>query len=1303
MSRSLSPEITPGRVGGKSRRAFALVTVVLLMALLMIFVISLFQYALSERNGAITFRGQQELNGLHQAALNLVLTQLRNGTTQRGENWVSQPGALRRFGENGIFQGGHRLYSSDVMLVADELELASDRAPDNWEDRPDLWCDLNAPVFRGGKPDFPILDPAAMVTGVGHGPIEGFSIDAAFPGATITDGEDGMRAPMPVRWMYMLRDGHFGVIDDGGFYQGPGTPSKENPIVGRMAFWADDETCKLNTNTASDGTFWDTPRMQSAHATSQGTNQSQVLQDRAYGKFQPAQREYQRYPGHPAMTSLVPVLFPDAWLSPASKEIIYRMIPRLVGGGSLGGSAIVSESTGLITDADRLYAQADEWLFQPDRTPHPLLNPTAVSVGNFFLTPSSRAPETTAFGTPRVSVWPTHVREKNASNQPYRTAYDNLIRFCSSVGQGRHFYGFQRDNSRSPTSDWVDINRNRELLRYLQHLTNQPVPGYDGPSMAEKIGARDRDQLLVQILDYIRSTNLYDDNLKPNKYPNATTKPVQFTSGRKSWESTGDTYSFPGHGEVTPLRVPEGLGDTYPVQPDTTSHMGFGRFFTISEAGMLFICCADGSTDGVDGIDGEVVIDDKDGKYGSNVATNRTLGGTLLLPNQKRLQMMVFFEWTSPAQGWTQIQADFSLEAEQVGGTFRLDGQDLGIPTLVPIDIAGNGLAGWGIHHWGGCSSYRGFLGSRFVPARGVMPADSAAGKKEYGLISMPVTVDTTDGVMNFTGPEKLLVRIYSGTGSPNPRHLVQTIELHFPEGEFPIPELVANGTNYDTPGGLNSGAALTFKENWWTFHSGGPGLTLAGNTAHGRLGNGTGPGSSLPVQRPNQFCGSTIRPEDTLRTLVPYHGDTRLVAASHYVPVGVFQPSSFYFDTNRANAVKSHISGSAGSAYDWVANYQTPNATERLVSGANYAAYQFPDFPLFTDAVTKQRRTATPFQAHGDFDNGIATTYDGAYINKPDDGNTYRIAESGGIPYFSENWRQLSVGESFFSPNRLMPGPGMIGSLPVKTASGNTAFDPQQPGAVIGAPWRTLLFRPQTGHPGAEDPPDHLWLDLFWMPVVEPYAVSEPFSTAGKVNLNYQMIPFPHIRRATALHGVFRSEEMLILNKNQANVYKGSTALPTVRYMIDPDTTLSQFDEAFAEGRVFHTASGICDVHLVPLNHPASPTVASMENGSFWNTHALTGDNVRERTYTNLATRLTVRSNTFRVQIRVQTIHKARSTEPGRFDPVNDQVTGDWRGQDLVERYINPDDSLPDHALDFNSQPLDSFYRFRVVESSRF
>ena len=54
--------------------------------------------------------------------------------------------------------------------------------------------------------------------------------------------------------------------------------------------------------------------------------------------------------------------------------------------------------------------------------------------------------------------------------------------------------------------------------------------------------------------------------------------------------------------------------------------------------------------------------------------------------------------------------------------------------------------------------------------------------------------------------------------------------------------------------------------------------------------------------------------------------------------------------------------------------------------------------------------------------------------------------------------------------------------------------------------------------------------LDLFWMPVVEPYAISEPFSTAGKINMNHQIMPFSYIQRATGLHAALRSVRVAAL-----------------------------------------------------------------------------------------------------------------------------------------------------------------------------
>ncbi len=93
-----------------------------------------------------------------------------------------------------------------------------------------------------------------------------------------------------------------------------------------------------------------------------------------------------------------------------------------------------------------------------------------------------------------------------------------------------------------------------------------------------------------------------------------------------------------------------------------------------------------------------------------------------------------------------------------------------------------------------------------------------------------------------------------------------------------------------------------------------------------------------------------------------------------------------------------------------------------------------------------------------------------------------------------------------------------MFGSLPT--------------GTTLGYSWRTLLFRPDhtAKHAGASSPADHLLLDLFWMPVVEPYAISEPFSTAGKINMNYQIMPFTYITRETGVRAVLAAERMLAI-----------------------------------------------------------------------------------------------------------------------------------------------------------------------------
>ena len=151
--------------------------------------------------------------------------------------------------------------------------------------------------------------------------------------------------------------------------------------------------------------------------------------------------------------------------------------------------------------------------------------------------------------------------------------------------------------------------------------------------------------------------------------------------------------------------------------------------------------------------------------------------------------------------------------------------------------------------------------------------------------------------------------------------------------------------------------------------------------------------------------------------------------------------------------------------------------------------------------------------------------------MNLPDSGTTLAPATA----YFSLTGGQLGAATQR-TPNALVPSPVIFGSLPA-------GINPASP--TNSAPWRTLLFCPypagDTAHPGFTSPPDHLILDNFWMPTIEPYAISGCMATAGKINLNDQIAPFTWLHRNTALHALLDDLRIPALPASMINKYKAS------------------------------------------------------------------------------------------------------------------------------------------------------------------
>ena len=138
----------------------------------------------------------------------------------------------------------------------------------------------------------------------------------------------------------------------------------------------------------------------------------------------------------------------------------------------------------------------------------------------------------------------------------------------------------------------------------------------------------------------------------------------------------------------------------------------------------------------------------------------------------------------------------------------------------------------------------------------------------------------------------------------------------------------------------------------------------------------------------------------------------------------------------------------------------------------------------------------------------------------------------------------------------------------------------------------------------------------------------------------------------------------------------------------------------------MFKSASEICEINLVP----SGTTFTAANMATFWNTKPLTGDNLREKPYVDLYPRLTTKSNTFTVHFRVQVIQQSAATRPNVWDPKRDQISSEYRGSSILERYIDLNDpTLPDFArlatvsLTDPRLNIDQYYKTRIVSTRRF
>ncbi|MDG2125121.1 MAG: Verru_Chthon cassette protein A, partial [Verrucomicrobiales bacterium] len=960
------------------------------------------------------------------------------------------------------------------------------------------------------------------------------------------------------------------------------------------------------------------------------------------------------------------------------------------------------------------------------------------------------------------------------------SAVDKLVRFCSSIDDEEYVFQRRQtelmrvDFSNTDRGKGVNGNgnygRNVAVYNMLSNQTELPLPGFGGQSIDEKYGragrlkfgygpsryhpngiVSDRDQNLFAMFDFIRATNMADRG--GNFYGSSRHSVVDNLSRNRLQAGLGQTAGLIHEGF---FRFP-GAGQWHNFRKEPTPK-GIGRLPGISEAALVFICNGqvkpDGSIEGGGPFKNGTANQDKLKAYWRNLKKvghlNPPSGSDLdPKPGERRIQVALLLEGFTPGHGWGHLIPGVSAtiagsdpkqgirEGNPPLLKFKTGNRDLLIPYAgqdpgnqasfatakdspyaanlkltrirsyeekgaVPAERQPQLTPEWAA--WGANMGPRAFGTTAFVWDEFVLPpggqieflgtARDAAARPRQQTDNLKIAIFDRSWYGNFW----TLKQTSGNAGSQNQfarYDINQTYEFQFPGFTAPAPAYSTGENSYD---------------NYWTNHfrgSDGKG-GIASNQKISRLAYARQGGAT------RLFAPS----KDLVRSLVPRHNDYRLIASRTYVNAQHFIPHPDYDSGQRM--AHSFTEPLDTNAYD----DNAAQAMHPLVPGVQYPPAATPDTPApFTgpdyiyprpDRTNNNPQLPLPGYdlsqftpaATGDFDNGLGPAPDGAYINRPDDLDI-RGMGSGSTPYF-DDLRGFPVSNAgYLAPNKLIPSAVMFGSLPARTR--------------LNIPWLTLLFRPhQTQHPG-NDPglglPDHLWLDQWWMPVVEPYAISEPFATAGKINLNHQLLPFTYIERSTGLHAVFKSEKIMAIPDTAGPVYKTGAGNVSWRHHINSTETLKQFDDRFnKDGTLFKTASEICSLWLVPeTDENDSPVKLGTRDdstgryagiGGFWDTHRLTGDNVRERPYASIYPRICTRSNTFNVHFIVQAIQKSRTTDADRFDPGHDRVASEFRGSTLIERKIDANDpSVPDFAsLRKQLQgSIDQFYSYRIVNQRQF
>ncbi|MEM1058824.1 MAG: hypothetical protein AAGK14_06220 [Verrucomicrobiota bacterium] len=508
----------------RHQRGLSLPVVLVALVLVAGMGVGLLQFVSVQRKISHSAALRQECRQYRSAIEVLLKRQLTAATIEEGTVWTSQPGLLRTFDESGNPATAYKLYSAREMEVdvpggVDYQGLEANDAPADWDEYPAEYVDLNA--SRDGL--YPIVDPAAA------GLVAGFDFDSS------------RGVVMPVQWLYLLRDGRIVAPErlGGGERVRLAGASRDNPAVARLAFWTDDETCRVNVNTACGGAPWSVPLTTSAEDIDLAWNQ-------------PVKREYVRYPGHPARVDLG-AAFPELLIAtgPRAHQIFLQASSAYSPGGSDHGTVntIATRANNLEDKRRPPFHSVDDWAQEVREQGGSALDGELLDQRRFFVTTRSPSSDLNLMGRPRVTLWPVHADSSQVCTTERVFALLSTLPLESQVA-----YHFERSSNLDGAGDG-QLPSNQAMLDFLREMTAMNPPGFAGGSLQGKFGVADRDAVLAGVLDHVRLLR---------------TKP---DIGNNDFTPTGI-----GQGQVAPIELGDG----------SSAVRGVGRVPTVTEVALHF-------------------------------------------------------------------------------------------------------------------------------------------------------------------------------------------------------------------------------------------------------------------------------------------------------------------------------------------------------------------------------------------------------------------------------------------------------------------------------------------------------------------------------------------------------------------------------------------------------------------------------------------------------------------------------------------------------------------------------------------